>query len=86
MQDYISQRAIYYKNMDIRTLMPYAKTSDAERRITKYIRGPILVSHFLSMQEQIDSSEVMILLTPLEFLVHPECKMAHRLLFQKIQF
>jgi hypothetical protein len=41
------------------------------------------MSHFTDMQEQIDSAEVMVPLTFFEFLVHTECKMAYRLLFQK---
>jgi hypothetical protein len=71
------------QKMDICTLVPNARTSDAERRIIKYIRGPIRMSHFTDMQVQIDSPEVMVPLTVFELLVHTECKMAYRLLFQK---
>jgi hypothetical protein len=42
---FMVQRAIYYKKLDISTVMLNAGTSDAEGGIIKYIRGPILRGH-----------------------------------------
>ena len=73
---HISQRAIILQVYEPCTLcVQNVQTSDAERRITKIYSQTNTNLLRLSIQEQIDSSEVKVPLTLSEFLVHPVCKM-----------